>query len=281
MVLSLKTIEVTASGATVEEARQSAVEQLNAPEEAEVKIEIISEGKNKILGLFGGSPAEVKAYYEVEGDGFDKARNYIDVILKNLGINESEINFNIEGEDLRINISCEEDYGSVIGRRGETLDAVQYLVRLVINRENDSFKHVSINVGNYREKREATLRALAKKNAARVRKYGRNVVLEPMNPYERRIIHTTIQEVEGVTSHSVGNDDERKVVITLEEGVKPLQGGSGNSRGRGGNYNRGKGRRSGYSDSKPSSEPSVNREPKKDFEGALYGKIEVNSNNED
>ena len=109
VVLSLKTIEVTASGATVEEARQSAVEQLNAPEEAEVKIEIISEGKNKILGLFGGSPAEVKAYYEVEGDGFDKARNYIDVILKNLGINESEINFNIEGEDLRINISCQED----------------------------------------------------------------------------------------------------------------------------------------------------------------------------
>ncbi len=277
MVLSLKKIEVIASGSTIEEARASAVEQLNAPEEAEVKIEIISEGKGKILGLFGGSPAEVKAYYEVESDDFEKVKAYIDTILRSLGINDSEINISVEGEDLRINVSCQEDYGSVIGRRGETLDAIQYLVRLVVNRENDSFKHISINVGNYREKREATLKALAKKNASRVRKYGRNVVLEPMNPYERRIIHTTIQEIEGVTSHSVGSDDERKVVITLEDGVKPLQGGGNYNRNRGGNYNRGRGRNGGYNGQKKAPEADPNRAPKKDFEGSLYGKIEVSN----
>ena len=274
----MKTIEITASAPTVEEARQAAVEQLNAPEEAEVKIEIVSEGKSKVLGLFGGSPALVKAYYEVEDDKFEKARNYVDTILKSLGVENSEITFNIEGEDVRINVSCTEDYGSVIGRRGETLDAIQYLVRLVINREHDEFKHVSVNVGNYREKREATLKALAKKNAARVRKYGRNVVLEPMNPYERRIIHTTIQEIEGVTSHSVGSDDERKVVITLEEGVKPLQGGYQGGRGRGGNGGRGGRSRGGYAprETAPADPDAAPREPKKDFEGSLYGKIEVN-----
>ncbi len=273
----MKVIEITASAQSVEEARQSAVAQLNAPEEAEVKIEIISEGKGKVLGLFGGSPAQVRAYYEVEDDKFAYVKSYVSDILKNLGVNDAEITVSVEGEDVRVNVTCAEDYGSVIGRRGETLDAIQYLVRLVINRETNEYKHVSINVGNYREKREATLRALAKKNAQKVRKYGRNVVLEPMNPYERRIIHTAIQEIDGVTSHSVGSDDERKVVITLEDGVKPLQGGYSNGRGRGNNNYRGRGRQDGgYSSGSSSNKQAEPRAPKKDFEGSLYGKIEVN-----
>ncbi len=277
--------EAIGKGATADEAYQAALAKLNAPEDAEVKHEVIAQAKPKILGIFGGSDCEVRAYYEIEEDKFASVKAYLNTILASLGAENPEINIRVEnGEDVRIEINCGDDYGSVIGRRGETLDAIQYLTRLVLNRATDEYKRVSINVGNYREKREATLRALAKKNASRVRKYGRNVVLEPMNPYERRIIHTTIQEIEGVTSHSVGSDDERKVVITLEEGVKPLNGGYGKggynkggyNKGRGGynmgGYNRNRGGRGGNS-SAPSA-PA--REPRSDTAGTLYGKIEVN-----
>lgn len=268
--------EAIGTGATVEEAKEAAIKELNAPEGIEdIKIDVIELPKKKTLGLFGGSPAKVKASYEYEEDKFAAVKKYIMTILNSLGVENAEINTKVENEELHFDINCSEDYGSVIGRRGETIDAIQYLVRLVVNRECDNYKRVSINVGDYREKREATLRSLAKKNAARVRKYGRNVVLEPMNPYERRIIHTTIQEIEGVTSHSVGSDDERKVVITLEEGVKPLNGGNGNNRGgyNKGGYNRGRGGRRTYSNDEPAA-PS--REPRSDSDASLYGKIEVN-----
>ena len=265
--------EAIGKGSTLEEAQKAALDALMAPEDVDdIKIEVVKRPEKKFLGIFGGAEAEVRVYYEYEEDKFSKVKDYLMVILSSLGVEQADITVGAKGEDVSIDIQCGDDYGSVIGRRGETLDAIQYLVRLVINREYDEYKRVSINVGNYREKREATLKALAKKNAAKVRKYGRNVVLEPMNPYERRIIHTTVQEIEGVTSHSVGSDDDRKVVITLEEGVKPTNGGSGNGgRGRG-NYNKG-GRR--Y-DKQPASSAAPAREPRSDFSGSLYGKIEVN-----
>ncbi|MBQ2974807.1 MAG: KH domain-containing protein [Clostridia bacterium] len=276
--------EAFGTGATLDEAKDAALKALAAPEDADVRYDVIERPKAKVLGIFGGSPAKMRAYYEYEEDPFAKAKEYVLNILKNLGVDEAEISVEADEEEVRFSISCGDDYGSVIGRRGETLDAIQYLTRLVINRGSEEYKRVSINVGNYREKRESTLRALAHKNAAKVRKYGRNVVLEPMNPYERRIIHTTVQEIEGVTSHSVGSDSDRKVVITLEEGVKPTHGGGYNNRGRGG-YNKG-GNRGGYrggnnrggnrryNDDAPAA-PS--RAPRSDSAGAsLYGKIEIN-----
>ena len=273
--------EAFGTGATLDEAKEAALKALGAPEDADVNIEVIERPKAKVLGLFGGSPAKMRAYYEIADDPFAKAKDYVATILNNLGVEEAEISVEADEEEVRISISCGDDYGSVIGRRGETLDAIQYLTRLVINRGSEEYKRVSINVGNYREKRENTLKALARKNAAKVRKYGRNVVLEPMNPYERRIIHTTVQEIEGVTSHSVGSDSERKVVITLEEGVKPTNGG-GYSRGRGG-YNKGGrggyrgGNRGGYNRSESSDAPSAPaRAPRSDSAGSLYGKIEIN-----
>lgn len=272
--------EAFGTGSTLDEAKEAALKELNAPEDADIKYDVIERPKAKVLGLFGGSLAKMRAYYEYEDDPFAKAKDYITVILKNLGIEESEISVEADDEEVKFSIACGDDYGSVIGRRGETLDAIQYLTRLVINRGSEDYKRVSINVGNYREKRENTLRALARKNAAKVRKYGRNVVLEPMNPYERRIIHTTVQEIEGVTSHSVGSDSDRKVVITLEEGIKPTNAG-GYNRGRGG-YNKGgyRGNRGGrrYNDShdyEKSEAPA--RAPRSDSAGAsLYGKIEIN-----
>ena len=276
--------EAIGTAATLDEAKEAALRELNAPEDADVKYEVLERPKSKVLGIFGGSPAKVKAFYEYEDDPFAKAKDYILNILKNLGIEEAEISVEADEEDVRFSIECGDDYGSVIGRRGETLDAIQYLTRLVINRGSEDYKRVSINVGNYREKRENTLRSLARKNAAKVRKYGRNVVLEPMNPYERRIIHTTVQEIEGVTSHSVGSDGDRKVVITLEEGVKPTNGGY-NKGGRGGynkgGYNKGgyRGNRGGrrYNDNKSESADAPSRAPRSDSAGAsLYGKIEIN-----
>jgi len=281
--------EAFGTGSTIDEAKEAALKELNAPEDADIKYDVIEMPKAKVFGLFGGSPAKMRAYYEIEDvieissdDTFAKAKDYILTILKSLGIDEAEIELEADDEDVRISISCGDDYGSVIGRRGETLDAIQYLTRLVINRGSEEYKRVSINVGNYREKRENTLRALARKNAAKVRKYGRNVVLEPMNPYERRIIHTTVQEIEGVTSHSVGSDGDRKVVITLEEGVKPTNGG-GYNRGRGG-YNKGGnrggyrngGNRGGYRRESGDAPAAPARAPRSDSAGSLYGKIEIN-----
>ena len=282
--------EAFGTGSTIDEAKEAALKELNAPEDADVKYDVIEMPKAKVFGLFGGSPAKMRAYYEIEdevvvdsNETFAKAKDYILTILKSLGIDEAEIEIEADDEDVRISISCGDDYGSVIGRRGETLDAIQYLTRLVINRGSEEYKRVSINVGNYREKRENTLRALARKNAAKVRKYGRNVVLEPMNPYERRIIHTTVQDIEGVTSHSVGSDGDRKVVITLEEGVKPTNGGSYNNRGRGG-YNKGGnrggyrngGNRGGYRRESSDAPAAPARAPRSDSAGSLYGKIEIN-----
>lgn len=277
--------EAFGTGSTLDEAKEAALKELNAPEDADIKYDVIERPKAKVLGLFGGSLAKMRAYYEYEDDPFAKAKDYISVILKKLGIEEAEISVEADDEEVKFSIECGDDYGSVIGRRGETLDAIQYLTRLVINRGSEDYKRVSINVGNYREKRENTLRALARKNAAKVRKYGRNVVLEPMNPYERRIIHTTVQEIEGVTSHSVGSDGDRKVVITLEEGVKPTNAG-GYNRGRGGynkgGYNKGgyRGNRGGrrYNDSLDYEKPEAPaRAPRSDSAGAsLYGKIEIN-----
>lgn len=277
--------EAFGTGSTIEEAKDAALKALEAPEDADIKYDVIEMPKAKILGIFGGSLAKMRAYYEIPDDPFAKAKDYVLNILKNLGIEEAEITVEADEEEVRMNISCGDDYGSVIGRRGETLDAIQYLTRLVINRGSEEYRRVAINVGNYREKRENTLRSLARKNAAKVRKYGRNVVLEPMNPYERRIIHTTVQEIEGVTSHSVGSDGDRKVVITLEEGVKPTNGGGYSGRGRGG-YNKG-GNRGGYRGGNRGGNRRYNdnadapsapaRAPRSDSAGAsLYGKIEIN-----
>lgn len=271
--------EAFGTGATIEEAKDAALKALAADEEADVKFEVLAQPKAKMLGLFGGSPAKVRVFIEVEDDPFEKAKSYLENILKNLGVNDAEMAFEADDEEVRISITCGDDYGSVIGRRGETLDAIQYLTRLVINRGSEEYKRVSINVGDYREKRENTLRALARKNAAKVRKYGRNVVLDPMNPYERRIIHTTVQEIEGVTSHSVGNDDDRKVVITLEEGVKPTAPYKDGSRGRGGynkgGYNRGRGNGGKHYNDAPKSDVPA-RAPRSDSEGIRYGKVEIN-----
>lgn len=267
--------EAFGTGSTVEEAVNNAKKALNAPEKANVQTEVVELPTKKILGLFGGTPAKVRAFYETSGT--DRAVEYLLGILKGMGVENVKAETREEGDDIIIDLDCGDDYGIIIGRRGETLDSIQYLTRLVVNRDNEEYKRVSINVGDYREKREKTLKALAHKNAAKVAKYGRNVTLEPMNPYERRIIHTAVQDIEGVTSHSIGTDADRRVVITLKDGVKPTHSSKPGYNKKGG-YKKGgrgyKGRNDGNRRSETvQAEP---RAPKTDAGAASvsrYGKI--------
>lgn len=311
--------EAFGKGATTEAAIEAAKSELGAPWDADVQIEVLKTAKKKTLGLFGGSLAEVRAYYEAPdevkkpavknqkpakpekkaeakkpeakkeaapkkdethkqtertvGASSKAAEAYIKSILEGMGVQDASISSSEDDESVYVQLDCGNDYGYVIGRRGETLDAIQYLTSLVINKGKDNYKRVSINAGNYREKREETLRELAKKNAARVKKYGRNVCLDPMNPYERRIIHTTIQEIEGVDSHSIGSESDRRVVITLAEGFKATN--PSNGRGRRGDYRRYDNR------SRSKEQPAApTRAPRSDLEGSLYGKIEPKAKEE-
>lgn len=199
---------------------------------------------------------------------YKETADYIKSIVLGLGMSECEIKEMSNEEEIYFELDCGDDYGIIIGKRGETLDAIQYLARMMANKGNQSYKRVAINVGNYRAKREETLRILARKTAQKAVRQGRNISLEPMNPYERRIIHTAVQDVEGATSHSVGSDLDRRVVIS------PVEGGR-NSGNRGRN-NRNGGRRERKEAYKP--EISPDRAPKSDIDGtALYGKVEIRS----
>lgn len=211
-------------------------------------------------------------------DDNDNTAKYLKMIIDGIGIKDYTLKLekDADSNEYVYIVECDED-GTLIGRRGETLDSIQYLLRLFVNKGKDEDKHrkVSVNIGNYREKRNDNLRALAQRSAKQVLKYGRNVVLEPMNPYERRIIHTAIQEIEGVTSHSIGVDAGRKVIISLEDGVQPTTPSKGG-------YNRGqrrdnrRGPKGSYQKREPYA-PEVTRAPRKDTAGSLYGKIEIPS----
>lgn len=205
-------------------------------------------------------------------DEYNDTAEYIKSIIMGLGMEQCSIKVFADDEEIYFELECGDDYGIVIGRRGETLDAIQYLARMSANKGNQGYKRVFINVGNYREKRFSVLENLAKKTAIRAVKSGRNIALEPMNPYERRIIHTAVQEIKGATSYSTGVDLERRVIIAPENGGKGNYGYRDRSRGP--------------RDRKPKREAYVpevseNREKKSDYTSAsVYGKIEVKKDEE-
>jgi spoIIIJ-associated protein len=215
---------------------------------------------------------EVKETVELpmeETNLYPETAEYIKSMVMALGMQECSITEKSNAEEIYFELDCGDDYGIIIGKRGETLDAIQYLARMVANKGKSNYKRVSINVGNYRAKREETLRILARKTAVKAVRQGRNISLEPMNPYERRIIHTAVQEIEGATSHSIGSDLDRRVVIS------PVEGARNNGANRGRN-NRHGGRREKKEAYKP--EISPDRAPKSDIDGsALYGKVEIRS----
>lgn len=159
------------------------------------------------------------------------AKKYLTDVLHALGLENFQINAVRRDGNVVLDITGDK-LGVVIGRRGETLDSLQYLTILASNRTEESYCRISIDCNGYRDKRRETLESLAKRTSAKVIKQGRKIALEPMNPYERRIIHSCVAEIEGVSSHSTGVEPYRKVVIYAD---KPK---FDNRRGRRGNAER-------------------------------------------
>ena len=410
-------IDAFGTGATVEQARESAKRNLDAPEEVLVQFEVIEQGgKKKLFGIFGGSTdAKVRAFYddseikkpepvkaepikeepkkeepkkaepkkkpeqkkaekpenaeekpekktapkaekkqpakapekekveksqpkkaeekpvenaekpvekpaekpakkpkkvvaaaqpvnngEIKVDTSDAVIDYLTAVIRAMGIADVVVTGFTDSANIRnysIMSESEEGSGALIGHHGDTLDAFQHLARLISNKAGENYARITINVGDYREKRSENLRTLASRNARQVLRFGRNVTLEPMNPYERRIIHTAIQEIDGVSSHSVGSGAGRRVVITLDEGVEPTNKSEKkqNSRKQPAVKTKASEENAPKQDSvgtsrygkievpgatpkeKPAKKekPVAEAKPKKTVGGALYGKIEV------
>ena len=232
--------EAIAQASTIEEAQAAALAQLGltADEAATVTFETLQEPQKKAFGLFGGTLAEVKAVFEKKETPAEAAAAYLREILTALGVGDTQITVEEKEDENGCVLALEgEDLGFVIGRRGDTLDALQYLVSLIANRLSEDYYRVTIDIGNYREKREKSLTGLAKKMGGQAARTGRRVSLEPMNPYERRIIHTAVQGINGATSWSVGSEPNRYVIIG------PSDDNPNRSRGKGGKNRHAEGER--------------------------------------
>lgn len=201
-------IEISAK--TIDDAITEACQQLSVTSE-KLEWEVIEEGKAGILGL-GAKPAVIKA--RVKATLMDKAKIFLNEVFTAMNV---EVAVNVKYDEAEKNMDIDlagEDMGMLIGKRGQTLDSLQYLVSLVVNKETEDYIRVKIDTENYRERRKATLENLAKNMAHKVKRIRRSVSLEPMNPYERRIIHAALQDDKYVTTHSEGDEPYRRVVIT-------------------------------------------------------------------
>ena len=312
--------EAISTGASVEEAKEKAIEMLGDIGDADVEFEIIDLPEKKVLGLFGGKEAKVRVYVESLDNDLPKQEKkaekkiekktekknektekkadkkaeksekkaekeakpddkpitygvknvdglikYVKDILDHMDIGEVTITSTDIEKGVKLDIEGD-GMGAVIGRRGETLDAIQCLASLYCNQEEEGeFKRVVLDTSGYREKREKTLQALAAKTARQALRSGRNQSLEPMNPYERRIIHSAVQEIDGVTSWSVSDGKNRRVIIGFEKGNEPAPKAR-SSRG-------GRSRHSSRS-SAPKASTAPAKEPGNELgEGPMYGRI--------
>ena len=202
-------IEVTAK--TVEDAITDALIQLGSTRE-NVDFEVVEKETSGFLGL-NKKPAKVRVALKETMQ--DKAVNFLEDVFKLMEI-QSEITVDYVEEEKTMNINIVgEDMGVLIGKRGQTLDSLQYLVSLVVNKESEDYIKVKLDTENYRERRKETLENLAKNIAYKVKKTRKSVSLEPMNPYERRIIHSALQADTNVSTHSEGEEPYRRVVVTL------------------------------------------------------------------
>ena len=201
-----------------------------------------------------------------------EAANYIKEALTALGYPEAEVTYTQKDGMIVLQLSGDE-MGAVVGRRGDNLDAMQYLASLVANKSEGSYVRVVLDIDDYRSKREASLRAYARKTASQAVKSGRSITLEAMNPYERRIVHSTVQTVSGATSKSIGSEPNRRVVISPIEGAKPR--GERKFRDNKGDKRQGRGNRAPRESQKVIVAPS-NEPPKNDATSlSLYGRIDL------
>lgn len=214
--------EIVTRAASVEEAIVKAIEELGV-ERDDCKIEIIETPKKSLFGKSKGE-AVIKVSVETievsnENTKLLIAKKYLQGILN--GMNLTEITMRIDEREDGAVITFEgNEIAVLIGHHGETLDALQYLVALTCNRADGEYYRITLDCGNYREKREATLEELAKRIVVKVKKTGKSQLLEPMNPYERRIIHAVVSEIPGVFSKSRGEEPNRRIVIMSENAPK-------------------------------------------------------------
>ncbi len=309
--------EVIATGDSVEIAFANACRELGV-ETIDAGCEILEMPQKKTLGLFGGRPAKVRAYIELvdteevstivnsslqqeiddksnsdldkrtekstinsikSSNPLDDVVDYLKNVLTCMGLTDANVSIQKNDFGAALTLSGS-DIGFIIGHRGETLDALQYLASLVANHTDGSYFRLTLDVGNYRKKRKETLEALGKKMAYRAIKTGRNSSLEPMNPYERRIIHTAVQDIDGAKSWSEGEDLARHVVIGPEGGehFKPKQDkyrnrGGYNSGNRG--YNKEYRNQKRQKDSQKAGAPRTAGPKLDDPSAPIYGKIEA------
>ena len=175
---------------------------------------VIEEGSSGFLGI-GSKPAIIKA--KVKSSVKDKAKDFLDSVFEAMNLIVAvHIKYDELDNYMDIDLSGDE-MGVLIGKRGQTLDSLQYLVSLVVNKESESYIRVKVDTENYRQRRKETLENLAKNIAYKVKRTKRSISLEPMNPYERRIIHSALQNDKYVTTHSEGEEPFRRVVVTLKK----------------------------------------------------------------
>lgn len=209
--------ELIVTGKTVEEARKKAAAQLGVAEE-EMIVTVLEEGKKGFLGI-GASDAKISVSYNEDGE--DTALDFIRKLIDDMALEGLTV-AKKEGSNGDVLITVDGDNaGVLIGHHGETLEAIQYLANLAANKkvagEKREYVRVTVDVEGYRAKREASLRALARRMSAKVIKNKKSVMLEPMNPYERRIVHSEVQGIAGVSTNSIGSENNRRVVIFLDD----------------------------------------------------------------
>ncbi len=207
-------IEISAK--TVNDAITEACQKLGVTSD-KLDYSVIEEGSNGFLGI-GSRPAIIKArVLEVELSTEDLAKKFLSDVFAAMQL-EVVITLDYKEAERELSIDLSgDDMGVLIGKRGQTLDSLQYLVSLVVNKDVDDYIRVKVDTENYRERRKETLENLAKNIAYKVKRTRRPVSLEPMNPYERRIIHSALQNDKYVTTHSEGEEPFRKVVVTLKK----------------------------------------------------------------
>lgn len=199
---------VIAKGKTVEEAIQNALEELGASAE-EVTTKVLEIPDSGIMSMFGNRFAKVEV--TLNDDAVENAKKFLGELLGNMGI-EAGVDAHYDDDILMLDIDSDET-GILIGRRGQTLDAIQYLTSLAINKHKDEYVRISLDVADYREKRKNALQDLADRIALKVEKTKTKFELEPMNPYERRIIHSALQSYEHIETYSEGEEPNRHIVI--------------------------------------------------------------------
>ena len=202
------------TGKTVEDAITNALVKLETTSD-KIEYEVVEKESSGILGLFKSKPAKILVWKKkTMSDSVEKFLNDVFAAMEL----QVEIKMNINDEDATIDINLVgDDMGVLIGKRGQTLDSLQYLVSLVANKESDKYYRVKLDTENYRERRKATLESLAKNIAYKVKRTRKSVSLEPMNPYERRIIHSALQNDKYVSTESEGEEPFRHVVVFMKK----------------------------------------------------------------